>query len=74
MTASLTTLKPLNLTTTDSYTFANVSATGNVVGGNISVTGNISAGNVAVTGNVTTNGAPLATTGKAIAMAIVFGF
>lgn len=32
MTASLTTLKPLNLTTTDSYTVANVSATGNVTG------------------------------------------
>jgi len=32
MTASLTTLKPLNLTTTDSYVFANVSATGNVSG------------------------------------------
>jgi hypothetical protein len=30
--ASLTTLKPLNLTTTDSYTFGSVSATGNVTG------------------------------------------
>lgn len=37
MTASLTTLKPLNLTTTDSYTFANVSVTANV-----SATGNVS--------------------------------
>lgn len=32
MTASLTTLNPLNLNTSGNYTFANVTATGNVSG------------------------------------------
>ena len=40
----------------------------------LAVDGNITAGGtVAATGDVTTGGKPLATTGKSIAMAMVFG-
>lgn len=45
------------------------------VTGDASITGNANvSGNLAVTGNLTINGAPPSTTGKSIAMAIVFGF
>ena len=50
-------------------------------GGNVNIGGNYSqstytsqiTGTLNVTGNITQNGATLATTGKAIAMAMVFG-
>ena len=45
----------------------NITSTGTLTGLNVN-------GDVSITGNLTVNNAPPATTGKAIAMAIVFGF
>jgi hypothetical protein len=53
--------------TVTSNTQANITSVGTLTGLNVN-------GNVAITGNLTVNNAPPATTGKAIAMAIVFGF
>jgi hypothetical protein len=51
----------------------NITSTGTLTG--LTVAGNVGVtGNVAITGNLTINNASPASTGKAIAMAIVFGF
>ena len=51
----------------------NITSTGTLI--DLQATGNTSlTGNLAVTGNLTVNNGPIATTGKAIAMSIVFGF
>jgi hypothetical protein len=55
-------------------TMAVASFGSNVSLGNITYTGNISGGNVVSANTFLANGTPVATTGKAIAMAIVFGF
>ena len=56
--------------TTGNITTGNITT---VNSGNVNVTGNISAANINATANLTLNNAKVATTGKAIAMAMVFG-
>lgn len=64
-----------NITSVGTLTSVTTSGDG-TIGGNLTVTGNGTiTGNLSVTGNLTmNNGIKPATTGKAIAMAIVFGF
>jgi hypothetical protein len=68
-----------NLVVGNSISYPNLTVTNNLstvnltVSGNTTVSGNLSAANINATTSLTANGAPVATTGKAIAMAMVFG-
>ena len=62
-----------NLVITGNQTYPNLTVTSNISAANITVSGNLSAANINATTSLTSNGAPVATTGKAIAMAMVFG-